>query len=72
MLIKRLNSTNISSGLIRQRYAILDSQNLHIKISRCNTELFAKKSTYFQAISGIILISSLLYELSQVLLKQGI
>lgn len=50
----------------KQGYAILDSQNLHIKIRRCNSEMLSRSrsSCVLQALPGIILLSNIIYELS--------
>jgi hypothetical protein len=51
--------------LIQQGYAILDTQNLHIKIRKCNSEIMLRRSSYMrQAIPCILLLSNVIYELS--------
>lgn len=59
-----VNIRNYAPALMRQGYAILDSQNLHIKIRRCNSEMLCRRYIY-RAIPELILLSSIIYELSK-------
>lgn len=58
-----VNIRNYAPILMKQGYAILDSQNLHIKMRRCNSEMLV--SARSSVISGILVISSVIYELSK-------
>lgn len=59
----RFENTSICAPiLLRQGYAILDHQNLHIKLHRYNSDLL-KMQKMRTAISGIIVLSSIFFEI---------
>lgn len=49
--------------LLRQGYAVLDSQNVHIKLKRCHSDMFYRSSKIRGILPSIILFSSLMIQM---------